>query len=195
MSSIATRYFHRGAPGLAVGDFIVPRSELPLDGFDRHATSLADPADVTLTYFTENLKVARGFAIKYANSPTPRARDGWLYEVRPIPVEEIAPDPDFPARARCWTAPRCEVTAVVQQSVPGGPRAVTRALGPFTEWTDGRRAYTRDGYMTPSPELRECGVTAAHLHALGQWISVEDVFFNRLTRQVSLVSQGAEGAY
>ncbi|MFD3430922.1 hypothetical protein [Nocardia fluminea] len=76
--------------------------------------------------------------------------------------------------------------AVIEQAVPGGPRAVVRALGPYIEWTDGRRAYTRDGYMTPSPQMREYGVNIDHLRRLGQWVPIENVVVNRHTGKISL---------
>ncbi|MFD3430923.1 hypothetical protein [Nocardia fluminea] len=96
MAGARVRYFHGGTPGLAVGDIVVPRCELPVDVFDRVASSIEDPADATRTYITENMKVARGFALRYANSPTPNAREGWLYEVLPDPNAAVEPDPDFP---------------------------------------------------------------------------------------------------
>ncbi|MEU8901304.1 hypothetical protein AB0C65_35930 [Nocardia sp. NPDC048505] len=178
MSIKRPRYFHGGVPGLAAGDIIIPRNELPDGSFDRIATSEGYPADPAMTYFSERVKVARAYAMRFANSPTPAAREGWVYEVRPVPAEAITLDSDFIASAKCWCAPRCEIVAVIERAVPGGYRAINRILGPYMEWTDGRAVYTREGYMTICPELRKQGFTDAHLRPLGPWISVDHIRYN-----------------
>lgn len=65
------KYWHGGAPGLLVGDHIIPRSELPLENYDRLMEHSYDPTDLGRVYITTDRDFALGWAIRYGNMPTP----------------------------------------------------------------------------------------------------------------------------
>lgn len=174
-SATEPEWFHGGPAGLAVGDFVVPRAELPVDSLEHVLASAGDPADPTRVYVTGMKRVARGFAARFSNAPVPGARVGAVYRVRP--VGELVVDGDFPARARCWSVDRAQVVEVVTARVQEPVKVVNRILGPFMEWDDGTPVYDERGYMLPAPQMRAYGVASADLVRFGRWVEYGEIAY------------------
>lgn len=179
--------WHGGAAGLRVGDFVVPRCELPSDSIEHVLSSRNDPTDTARVYVTGLKRMAYGFAVRFANSPGRGSRLGALYRVRA--VGEMVPDPDFPERARCWSVKRAEVVSIEEAQVRDKQTVANREIGKFATWNDGAWVYTPQGYLTAAPEWVEHGVTDSELRRFGKWASFDDLGWNRHTRRMERVPE------
>lgn len=121
-----TRLWHGGAPGLKVGELLLPPSETGTEhSLTGHA--LADDVETglmrsDLVYLTTDRASARAYAAAYPN--------GALYVAEPLGEQE--PDPDAPEIAiRC---PRARITAVYDPCVRWAERG-ERWLAPLLRGT------------------------------------------------------------
>lgn len=170
-------YFHGGAPGLSVGDLLLPRDALPewrgaavgyaASQFD----ASAEPGQGEYVYVTRLVDVAASFAARFMDR-IGGARPGDVYEVELIGKPSVDPDfatfPGVAARAR-----RATIVSVVARAVALDEEQQMRTMGPYMLWTDGSPVYDVDGYFLPSPEARAQGVTAAQTRPLGRWRSFD----------------------
>lgn len=156
-----TRWWHGGAPGLRPGDRILPASRLSdvaalgyaLEGY---------PADPSTVYITSDKTLARAYAGKWTDGT--RRIGGDLYNVRPR--GQLNPDPDYIDDPACQTCTSAVVVAVAERRI-----TMTLELEIYsnrrTTWDDGSPMYDRQGYPQPNLAMREAGLTAEHLRALG----------------------------
>lgn len=173
MGSDSLRFWHGGAPGLAVGDRIIPRSQLPDDNYDKAIHSTIDPTDTGRVYLTTNTSFAIGWALRYAHTPFPDARHGTVYEVRPEGTVDI--DTDFPAEAGSWHAPSAVIIGIYRRRVRGSERDRRKRISCYTTWSDSTPVYTSDGFLLPAPEWRAQGITADELRRFGRWPARENL--------------------
>lgn len=167
------QFWHGGAPGLQVGDRIIPRSQLADTNFDRWISSPDDPTDTDRVYITTDVSFATGWAIRYANTPYPGARRGAIYEV--VPDGDVVADPDFPAEAGSWCTTSATIVAVRRPKVTGPDSQRHKRIGPYLTWSDGTPTYTDDGYLRAAPEWQEVGVTDIDLRRFGRWAGFENL--------------------
>src|SRR5690554_5083095 len=110
--------WHGGAPGMNVGDVLLPPDET---GFAW--TSLAVNEDVGLAnpnyrtdrvYATGDRELAQAFAAYWTREPN-RKGGGWLYTVE-FDDDLLEPDADFPSLpGLSYQAPRGRIVGVVQK--------------------------------------------------------------------------------
>lgn len=178
-------FWHGGAPGLEVGDMIVPRAELPLSNLDRHLAMVSeDPTDTGRVYVTADRAFASAWAIRYSNNPYLKARTGAVYRVEPL--GNIGADPDFPHEAGSFTADRAVIVEVDRRRVTGAPRVANKIVGPFTTWSDGTATYTEDGWMTVPPQFRQFRITESEMRRAGQWPSFDTVAVDGSTGRLTV---------
>lgn len=187
-SGTTATFWHGGAPGLSIGDVIIPRDELPLSNLDRHLAMInEDPTDTGRVYITTNRKFAIAWAIRRSNSPFKGARTGSVYRVDPI--GQVDPDPDFPAAAGSYVADRAVILDVDRRRVTGSPAVANKVIAPFTTWSDGSRTYTADGWMTVPPQFRRFRITERDMRRAGQWASFDSVAVDGRTGQLTVQGQ------
>lgn len=179
--------WHGGAPGLAVGDRIIPRAKLPTTSFDRILENATDPTLVDRVYLTTDRDFAFGWAVRYGNMPYPGARHGALYAVTAI--GELRPDPDFEADAGAWTAEEAIITEVDKRRVKGPPQLANKHINRFARWSDDTPVYTPDGYLRVAPVWAVEGVVESDLRQFGRWVSLEEIGYDfsagRMSRRPS----------
>ncbi|MCJ1685381.1 hypothetical protein MT350_19665 [Rathayibacter sp. VKM Ac-2928] len=172
-------YFHGGAPGLVVGDSILPRNQLPVwreyqvNWRETSAASLGDLGD-TVSLTTE-IAIAIAYAGEYLSPERPPGvrRPGQVYEV--VPQAEVQMDPDFPASfptiARCEKGARVAAVHNIVQ-VEMNPRVIVKALGQhFVYLIPGYPpVYDADGYIQHLPEWTKWGAEPSDLRKLGPWM-------------------------
>lgn len=173
MQTTEQRFWHGGAPGLSVGDRIIPRSRLDDACFDKWITSRDDPTNTDRVYITTDVSFATGWAIRYANTPYPGARRGAIYEV--VPDGEIVRDPDFPAEAGSWYTSTATIVGIRRPKVTGPDSQRHKRIGRFLTWTDGTPTYTDEGFLRAAPEWRAAGVVDADLRRFGRWVAFENL--------------------
>ena len=176
MDSNPRRFWHGGAPGLAVGDRIIPRAHLPDDNYDKAPHTTIDPTDTDRVYLTTDASFAVGWALRYANTPFPGARRGTVYEVRPEGELEI--DTDFPAEAGSWHSTSAVIIGIYRRRVTGPDSERRKRIGRHTTWSDNTPVYTSDGFLLPAPEWRAQGITADQLRRFGRWPAHETLAAN-----------------
>lgn len=175
-----TPLWHGGAPGIWVGDFIVPERECWRRGIQYGARLHGHTNGVV--YVSPNREFARVFATR---TDAFKGR-GVLYRVEASPASSLThdPDDDFPVTVSIACA-RARVVSIEETRISMSSAESLKVIGPYMTWDDGRPVYDANGYMTPAANWP--GVDPQHVRDLGPWNEVSDVVFNRLTRQVALV--------
>lgn len=184
-----TEYWHGGAPGIGVGDYLLTPRQLIGRGHHyapRPGFMITSPKEADSVYFSSERQFARAYA--YRNEillPNgTRIRRGALYRVRPLgPVEE---DPDFAGAGVSWCAPSAIVLAVETTKVSMPAAAAVEAIGRYSTWDDGRPMYLEDGRLQVTWQLEARGVTQQRLDQLipRRWTPWEDALshLDRITR-------------
>lgn len=176
-----TKFYHGGAPGLKVGDVILPRnlhsiwSQVPVEWNGRPASDIGDAGDTVS--LTTDFQVASGYAGEYLHYDG-RHIDGQVYEVTPIGKIQI--DPDWPCTYP--TIARCENGALVTKveavvPVQNNPRVLTKALAPYWTYADhSRKIFDARGYLRHTEELKYLGYSEEELIGMGPWMPPRYVF-------------------
>jgi hypothetical protein len=171
-------YWHGGRRGLRRGDFLLSpyerRHELSSRERDyervRRQVGYNETRDPRRVYFTIDRELARGWAV------TRVAGGGSLYRVRPVPADDIAPDPDFVDPVG-FSAPRAKVIEVAERTVYMSEDDAKRACClKYVLWVDGSPAYDYDGFFQPPPDRRALGKTAADYRFLGPWVQFAELY-------------------
>lgn len=106
-ASTRAAYWHGGAPGLQVGDYILPpsvtRTRYTLSAYVGEEESRAG-YQPTRVYLTSEREVAEVFAAMYPNG-------GWVYRVEP--EGQLEQDPDVAERGMSWVCERARIVAVM----------------------------------------------------------------------------------
>lgn len=157
-----TRYWHGGAPGLNVGDDLVPATAL-----DHLPVLYADPdygSDPAYVYVSTSQTLAMGCAAQWGSHFGDRVA-GDLYQVEPKGALEVDPDyahvPDL-----SWRCQRAAIVAVYRRSVEMTHELSIYGLQ-FTTWDDGQPMYDQAGFLLPNLGMRQAGITASDLSTLG----------------------------
>lgn len=183
--ALANVYYHGGVPGLAVGDCIKPIENTSAFNTQEVMAAVArsglGPASFTdlahysasVVYLTARRDVAAAFASVYV-SPEGRPTLGDVYRVEPI--GDLGVDPDFVhAPDLFFTAPRARIVKIERRRTRLTSYQACKATGPFMTWSDLTPMYDAEGYLLPSPEMRERGTTPAQCRRLGKWKTLEEV--------------------
>lgn len=171
-----TRYWHGGVPGLKPGDRITPANRRPPDARAALASAEDYPNDPTVVYVTTVRELARFFAACYVGTVNGmhQATPGTLYNVQP--KGPLADDPDgtgWPGTQ--FTCASAVVVAAAEARVTMTDKELARVRAKVMTWVDGTRAYTRDGWALPSPEMRAIGVTPDDMRIHGQWADFDRI--------------------
>lgn len=139
-----TRYWHGGAPGLNVGDDLVPATAL-----DYLPVLYADPdygSDSAYVYVSTSQTLAMGCAAQWGSHFGDRVA-GDLYQVEPKGALEVDPDyahvPDL-----SWRCQRATIVAVYRRPVEMTHELSIYGLQ-FTTWDDGQPMYDQAGFLLP----------------------------------------------
>lgn len=163
----STPYWHGGGPDKAEGTRIRPdhkprTPQQALQGLMLQAMGYDSVRDPNRVYYTSDREFARAWAAyRY------RDGDGALYRVRPVFPESCRPDPDCP-RAGFATA-ELEVIAVEETDIRMPKEDMQRGVYKYSAWDDGSPQYDEGGYLLPSPQHRQFGVTASDYRAIPRW--------------------------
>jgi hypothetical protein len=161
-------YWHGGAAGRAVGDLLIPGTDVPA-----YSQVIAD---MTKELFDQqrpdyvHITVDRNLAIDYAilNAKFGAAA---LYRVKPLgPLEG---DPDYPQ----GVSHRCSRALVlsVEPDVITSETPDTGAHLGYSTWADDSPLYDSDGYPLPNKMHQHFGVKASHLRSLGYGADFEAI--------------------
>ncbi len=151
----APAYWHGGTAGMKVGASITPPIQRgPLPTAYRLDIYPASPHHV---YVTQDRNFARYFA---ALTVPP----GTLYRV--VPVGDLVADDDYPATAKSFTCTKAVIVAIEERHVTASDRLHLYG-NRFNTWTGGGPMYDAAGYMLPSPEMEQIGITPAVLRGFG----------------------------
>jgi hypothetical protein len=158
-------FWHGGAPGLGVGEFLLTADDArAARRFDTaHNAQLGYLDGTTSTervYFTTDREMARAFGWLYQVDGTP---SGALYRVEPIGT--IEPDPDYSRHDVSWCAPGARIVAVEEECVDLDEYGATERIGPYWTWKGGGSMYDVNGRFLPSPRMLALGITADWLAA------------------------------
>lgn len=169
-------YFHGGAPGLTLGDSILPRNDQAAwlgkgvvwrEG--KAAESFGDMGETVS--LTTDIAIAEAYAGEYV-SPNGLRESGQVYQVQPL--TKAATDPDYPASFP--TIARCEKGALIVAvrgivPVESNPRVLTKAIGAhFVYRSDHSPLYDNAGYLHYTPAWATFGASQSDLRALGPWM-------------------------
>lgn len=168
------RYFHGGAPGLAPGSRLLPSTQLgaAFSYFDPTATY--DPAQV---FVTTDQNVARAYAARYLH-PSGEPRPGDLYEVRPTGALRV--DEDYSRhgefRGVFLACPAAEILRVVDRAVQHTAKELVELERPYLVWgAPDKPVYDEQGWIIPSEQMRDNGVTREWTTSLLPWLRLSDV--------------------
>lgn len=179
-------YWHGGAPGLGVGDLLIPASEQaqPPGWYDM---SDYDIADATRVYITDLRPAAESFAAQYVDWSTtpPTGPGGALYKVTPL--GDLEADPDYSNSPNFFTCQRARIDEVVRPRIRQVDQATHMAVLRWATWEDGAPVYDANGRALPPPVARKLGITAHHLTFLGFAASVDVI---KLACTEMLLDQG-----
>lgn len=156
----APEYWHGGSAGRAVGERLIPATEIP-------AYSRA-MAEMTKELFDQqrpdyvHITMDRNLAIDYAISSAKHGPAA-LYRVKPL--GHVDRDPDYPpgVSQRCRSA----IVLSVEPDVITAETADTGAHLSYSTWDDGSPLYDSEGYPLPNKMHHYFGVKATHLRSLG----------------------------
>lgn len=174
-----TSLWHGGAPGIAVGDYIVAASECRRRGISWGVRN--HDYDDSVVYISPDKEFARAFACRVESF---RGR-GVLYRVEPTPPSSLAPDVDFPA-AVGLSCKRARVVAVEEVDIAMPESDALSFFGRYMTWDDGRAVYDSEGYMSPAANW--VGADAMQVRSLGVWNAVPDVGFDPRTKRAFLIN-------
>lgn len=169
-----TGYWHGGPAGLAVGDVILPASELShMPGF--YAMEDYADADPNRVYVTTSPLIAESFAelvIDWSRMPPVKVH-GAVYEVEP--VGSVEPDPDYPGSGCHFSCERARIVAVTKPRIWTASRDARLASMPHMTWDDGAPTYDARGYGLPSGAAQLLGVRPEDLRGLGFGPTIEEI--------------------
>ena len=157
------KFFHGGVPGLRVGDRILSASRVGIFG---HNLIPSNPCDPTRVYVTTDYDEARSYAAIYKDLRN-QTLPGDVYEVRA--VGDLLSDPDYRGFDTHYSCDSARVIRIAMRRVCMSKVQIVRAKSRYLRWEDGSRVYDEDGYLLPSPSLRDHGYTDDDLRLLGQW--------------------------
>lgn len=169
------RYFHGGAPGIGVGQVILPRKAMPAWRSVRlvyngvSAEQLGDHGE-TVSITTE-FAIAEAYAGEY-RTPADKRVPGQVYEVDPLSVTEQDPDFEwsYPTIARVRQGARVVALIGEPVQVQLNERYIKRAIGSHFRHPDGTPLYNACGYIRMTSAWREYGKTRRSLRNLGPWV-------------------------
>lgn len=158
-SSFMRTFWHGGAAGRKVGDFLIPGTQVL--GYQRVLQSMSEAGRAEyrpdFTYVTTDRDLAFDYALQLLLlSPVA------LYRVIP---ENPTHDPDYPPGVS-FRCSRAQVVAIEPDRFSSATRH-TGAARRYVTWDDGSRMYDNDGYPLPNKLHQHLGVTPAHLRNLG----------------------------
>lgn len=170
-------FWHGGVPGLAVGAMLLPPNRVPRTGPEalvRHLPNYGEhPGRPDRVYVTADRELARAFAHRGENR---KAGTGWVYQV--IPVGPVEVDPDYAAYAADHVGVACSqarIVAIADSPVDMTKVQASAAAARYQTWDDGRLMYDQAGYINPSREMRQQGITKADTVALWEpWTQWEE---------------------
>lgn len=158
-SSFMRTFWHGGAAGRKVGDFLIPGTQVP--GYRRVLQSMseADRAEYRpdFAYVTTDRDLAFDYALQLLLLG-PVA----LYRVTP---EDPTHDPDYP-QGVSFRCSRAQIVAIEPDRFSSTTRD-TGAARRYITWDDGSRMYDDAGYALPNKLHQHLGMTPAHLRSLG----------------------------
>lgn len=164
-------YFHGGAPGLRVGEILVPASQL---GLSYQYLALQHTYDPDWVYVTTDEGVAAAYASRHVTGAG-QTVPGDLYEVQPL--DELLGDPDYDLFPRVFF--RCRRARIVRQveaAVSLTRREQAERERRYNVW--GRvdaPVWDDDGVINPSPQMLGNGVTRKWTSMLRPWMSLADI--------------------
>lgn len=152
-------YYHGGMPGLIAGHFITPPSE-------RLTTPTEEVTNPERIYVTTDFSLARSYAAQWN-----RHGGGTVYRVEPT---ALAPDPDS-ADDFNHEAQRARILEVSETYVTMSFLEISKIQGPGKRWsTHEDHVYDSKGWLLPSPQMLQAGITAADCRKLGmRWAPLE----------------------
>lgn len=171
------KWYHGGAPGLAVGEVIYTAEELGLQ-FDYKKPHLSgtyryDPMKV---YLTSHLGTALGYAARYCNR-LGQLEPGDVYVVEPADPPVV--DPDYVGTADTDISVMCSRAKIVEVSkrrVSLSKREQNRLAWPHSGWgSHTKPMYTEDGTMIASDQMLSNGVDPAYMALLPKWIDISEI--------------------
>ena len=166
--------FHGGAPGLDVGDVLLPATELGSVYAYLDPMATYDPG---LVYITTDEDVAKAYAGRYVN-PAGAVHPGDLYRVRPLGPVRI--DPDYSRhgefRGVFLACEKAEITDVVARDLLYTEEEQIQLERPYLVWgRPDRPIYDDDGLIIPSEQMLHNGVTREWTTMLRPWLRTTDV--------------------
>lgn len=168
------RLFHVGAPRIQVKGVLLPASRLGLR-VDYSKPAFASGSityDPSKVYVTTDVDIATGYAARYVDPVTGQVGGGWVYEV--ATTEPPVSDPDswtFPDA--CLMANKARVLRVVKRNVRMTRPEQVRLAHRYLAWDNDLPMYDEDGFMRPSPQMQDHGVTTPMLRSYVRWLPVE----------------------
>lgn len=164
-------YFHGGAPGLSVGEVLVPATRL---GLSYEYLALGHTYDPDWVYVTTDEGVAAAYASRYVTSDD-RTVPGDLYEVQPLDEPRVDPDYNlFPEvffqcrRARIVRRVGAAVSLNRQEQAERERRYVVWGRLDAPVWDD-------EGLIIPSQQMLTNGVTREWTTMLRPWLNPADI--------------------
>jgi hypothetical protein len=171
-------YWHGGAVGRAIGDHLIPGTDVP--GYSNivtaiFATGKFDELRPDYVYITTDRNLAFDYAISWAKFGPAAA----LYRVKPL--GHLEHDPDYPRGIshRCRSA----VVLAVEPDVITAETPETGAAFGYETWDDDSPLYDSEGYPLPNKTHQHFGVTPAHLRSLGYRADFEAIAY-RCTQEM-----------
>lgn len=174
LSSPTEALFHGGVPGLEVGARLMSATDLGAVFTYIDQAAVYDPGFV---YVTTDPDVARAYAARYL-APDGRGRPGDLYRVQA--VSRVGLDSDYSRHGefqgvflRCREA---LVIDVVAQGIEHSPQELVQLESRYLVWGRADRPiYDSSGYIIPSEQMRDHGITAQWTKMLRPWLEPTDL--------------------
>lgn len=169
----AVEYWHGGSAGRAVGELLVPATDVPA-----YSQAIAEiPKELFNQQRPDYVHITtdRNLAFDYAISG---AKYGPVALYRVKPLGHLERDPDYPAVShRCRSA----MVLSVEPDVITAETPDTGAHLRHSTWDDGSPLYDSEGYPLPNKTHRHFGVKASDLRALGYGANF-DMIANQCTQ-------------
>lgn len=168
-------FWHGGAAGRQVGDFLIPGTEVPgyRNYLQRMSKEMLAEYRPDFVYITTEKDLAFDYAV-YFSQLGPAA----LYKVVPERVEH---DPDYPSGVS-FRCSRAQVISIEEHEFsPGTP--LTGASLRHQTWSDGSQLYSDDGFPLPNRAQARLGVLPEDLRGLGYNATFTDIS-RRITKVV-----------
>lgn len=149
---------------MIVGKRIRPAAGLNISGASGYAFEEYD-TDPRRVYVTTDVKLAEAFAGLHINHITRQGGGRTLYQVEPR--GRIEGDPDFShVPSLSYTCDFATILSVEKINIYLSS-ALDRYANSFSTWDDGSSMYDADGYMLPSPDMHQWGITATWTRQFG----------------------------